>query len=257
MSDELSISENIYGHAKRLEWIKSRVGKTDRILEVGCGTGYMICMPLLRAGYDVKGLDRDEKSIAYGREMLHKEGLDAERIVPAGISDLDWPADVIIVSEVLEHIPTPDLAFFLGEIREKLNPGGKLFVTVPNGRGWFEMESFFWSKLGLGRLVELLRIPKVIIGLKKIFLGSGFIYPYLSFLDGSPHIQRFTFGSIQRLLNGNGWRVKEITGSVLFAGPFSSLFFTGVKPVMKLNCLLGKWFPRIAAGFYLACERRD
>lgn len=34
--------ENIYGHIKRLEWIKEFISKDDLVVEFGCGTGYMI-----------------------------------------------------------------------------------------------------------------------------------------------------------------------------------------------------------------------
>jgi hypothetical protein len=55
-------------------------------------------------------------------------------------------------------------------------------------------------------------------------------------------------------LVGQGFEVINITGSVLFAGPFSNMLFTGVTSIMRLNCALGRLFPRIASGFYIACR---
>ena len=54
------------------------------------------------------------------------------------------------MSEVLEHLHDDELDALLGEVRSRLAPGGRLLVTVPNGYGWFEMEHFFWWRLGWG-----------------------------------------------------------------------------------------------------------
>jgi hypothetical protein len=52
----------------------------------------------------------------------------------------------------------------------------------------------------------------------------------------------------------HGFEVLSVTGSVMFAGPFSNLFFTGIAPIMKINSLLGQLMPRLAAGFYICCR---
>ena len=78
--------------------------------------------------------------------------------------------------------------------------------------------------------------------------------PYLSTLDSSPHVQRFTYDTIQDLLLGQGFEITDRTGSVLFAGPVSNMLFTGMVPVMKLNCALGQRLPRFASGFFMGCR---
>ena len=49
--------ENVYGHRKRLGWLSKHLKPGDRIVEVGCGTGYMITLPLLASGYDITGIE--------------------------------------------------------------------------------------------------------------------------------------------------------------------------------------------------------
>jgi hypothetical protein len=117
------------------------------------------------------------------------------------------------------------------------------------------MESFLWFKTGLGWLLERTRIAEALRWIKSVLLRCRPEEPYPpSTLAVSPHVQRFTYDSIQSLLAKHGFEVSSITGSVLIAGPFSNLFFTGLGPIMKINCLLGQWMPRIAAGFYVACR---
>jgi SAM-dependent methyltransferase len=253
--DGTMISENIYGHAKRLEWINSNLKKESRIVELGCGTGSMITIPLAVRGYQMTGIDLDTRSIEFGQELLHRRGLPASILSRQDLQDLTWQPDVVVASEVLEHLRGDQLNRMLSAVKDKLGNEGVFLVTVPNGYGWFEMESFLWFRTGLGELFERTRLAGAVRRIKSILFRCSREEPYPpSTLADSPHVQRFTYQSIQRLLRKQGFEVVSITGSVLFAGPFSNLFFTGIAPVMKLNCLLGQWVPRLAAGFYVACR---
>lgn len=245
--------ENIYGHTKRLLWILSKIQKNDEIAELGCGTGYMITLPLAKLGYSIIGIDTDIASIEFGKRVFSQEGASPEILKVSNIEKLDMNPDIIIASEVLEHIPDKDLGVTLSKIYTQLIPTGKLLVTVPNGYGWFELESFLWFKVGVGKLLEWTQVTRVVNKIKHILFGHDFELPYSSTLSDSPHVQRFTFKSIQELLQKYGFKVVTISGSVLFAGPFSNLLFTGIRPTMYLNCALGKWFPRLASGFFVEC----
>src|SRR5215208_5758575 len=132
--------ENVYGHAKRLDWIKKHIGLDGTIVEVGCGTGVMITLPLAVAGYDIEGVDLDASSIQYGRDILKSNGVDQNRLRAINVSDLEAQKNVIIASEVLEHLDDQGLADMLERLKRKLLPAGLLLVTVPNGYGWFELE---------------------------------------------------------------------------------------------------------------------
>lgn len=244
------IKENIYGHVKRLNWIIAHINKKDALIEFGCGTGYMIALPLAKIGYTICGIDLDKESIAFGKELFRQAGIDPNSLMALDVSEFELPLDVIIASEVLEHIPNQDMVDVLSVLRTKLKPGGQLLVTVPNGYGWFEFESFVWFKLRLGYLLERLRIVSIIQKLRSIDVDNQ----YPSTLASSPHVQRFTYSSIQKLMRGNGFEVVSITGSVLFAGPFSNLLFSGFNSIMKLNAVLGHLFPRIASGFFIVCK---
>ena len=249
--------ENIYGHSKRLEWIVSHIDKEDTIIELGCGTGYMITLPLAEMGYSILGIDLDEESIRFGRNIFQDKGLSPDILQAVDIADVKASTDTIIASEVLEHITTSQLLHVLSLIKKRLKPGGQFLITVPNGVGWFELEKYFWFDLGIGRVLTILKLPQIIGKVKKILLDPNIDFEYPSTLSDSPHVQRFTLKSILALLNKNDFEILDSTGSVLFAGPFSNMFFTGIKPVMKINSMLGKWFPRIAAGFYVACKIKD
>jgi SAM-dependent methyltransferase len=253
--DSAFIPENIYGHAKRLEWITSKLKKDSRIIELGCGTGSMITIPLAVQGYQVTGIDMDNRSIRFGHDLLRKRALPESILCRQALQNLNVQPDVLIASEVLEHLQSDELAKMLSVIKDKLRNNGLLLVTVPNGYGWFEFESFLWFRTGLGWLLERSRIDEAVRWFKSVLFHCSLEEPYPpSTLADSPHIQRFSCESIQRVLAKHGFEVVSVMGSVLFAGPFSNLFLTGIAPVMKINCWLGQLIPRLAAGFYVACR---
>ncbi len=248
--------ENAYGHLQRLDWFKADLSRGDRIVELGCGTGYMLTIPLLLEGYDVRGVDLDAASIEYGRDLLRQAGLPDNRLSTDHLRDLPGELDAVIVSEVLEHLPDSGVDEVLSAIGSKLVPGGRLFVTVPNGYGLFELDSFVWFRLRLGPLLELVQVIRLIRWIKRRLCGDYVDAAYLSTLDSSPHVQRFTFRSIRRKLESAGFDVKRARGSVLLAGPFSNLFFTGCRRAMHANARLGRRFPVLAAGFYVTAVSR-
>jgi 2-polyprenyl-3-methyl-5-hydroxy-6-metoxy-1,4-benzoquinol methylase len=249
--------ENIYGHFARLEWLRDHLDRrSDHAVELGCGTGYMLTLPLRVWGYDVVGLDLDEESVAYGRQLMRKAGLSEDLVRCEDIADYEGPVTVVIASEVLEHMSDVVLDDVLRTVRAKLGRGGKMLVTIPNGYGWFELESALWFKLGLGRIIELLRLDAIIRLVKRPMTGDYRDASHPSTLADSPHVQRFTLAGIRRRLEQAGFEVMEARGSALVCGPFSNLLFTGFRRVMALNVALGRRWPALASDFQLVAVPR-
>jgi SAM-dependent methyltransferase len=252
-----AVAENVYGSRKRIEWIREHVGRSDVLLEVGCGTGHMICRPLARLGYDVHGIDIDAASVEHGQALLRAEGLDPGILAARPLSEVDLTPDALIASEVLEHLHDDELAGLLAEMRGRLAPGGTLLVTVPNGYGWFELEQFLWWRARLGRLLFRTGFCHVVEKNKSRWLGPEAVTAGPpSTLSSSPHVQRFTLAGITRRLREAGFDVVARRGSVAFAGPFSNLLFAGIEPVLAANARWGDRLGPLASGFFLACRRR-
>src|SRR5438105_3274409 len=97
--------ENIYGHYARLDWLRGHLKqRSDHAVELGCGTGYMITLPLRLRNYDVVGLDLDHESIAYGRQLMREAGITEDAVRCMDIADYPDQITVVIASEVLEHM---------------------------------------------------------------------------------------------------------------------------------------------------------
>ncbi len=249
------VRETVYGSRKRLDWVVRHLTAEDRILELCCGTGYMLCRPLAKLGYSVHGIDLDRTSIERGQELLRAEGLDPSILSARPLAEVAERPSVIIASEVLEHLHDPELGLLLREIHGHLGPGGRLLVTVPNGYGWFELEQFLWWKLRLGTLLFRSGFCHVIEKTKTRWLGpEAILAGPPSTLADSPHVQRFTLRNIRRRLEAAGFAIVEASGSVALSGPFSNLFLGGVEPLLNANGRLGNSLGPLASGFFLACR---
>jgi SAM-dependent methyltransferase len=256
-ADARLLRETVYGSRKRLAWVLRHVSREDHILEVGCGTGYMLCRPLAKLGYHVEGIDLDAASIERGQELLRAEGLDPGILACRPLAAAPGQPSVVIASEVLEHLQDSELVLLLGEVRSRLGRGGRLLVTVPNGYGWFELEQLLWWKLKIGQLLFRSGFCHLVEKTKTRWLGAEAIDAGPpSTLAGSPHVQRFTRRGITRRLRDAGFEIVDARGSVACSGPFSNLLFAGFEPLLRINGRLGDWLGPLAAGYFVACRAR-
>lgn len=102
-------------------------GQVSRYLEIGCGFGFSLDFARHAYGWTVQGIDPGSNARA-GRDLLALD-IRSEYLRSGGDVGPDRP-DLILCSEVLEHIDTPD--GFLGIMREALTSGGTLLLTTPN-----------------------------------------------------------------------------------------------------------------------------
>jgi len=249
------LTETMYGHQKRFRWIVSNLRPSDRIVEFGCGTGAMLTLPLLRRGFDVVGVDLDRVSISFGQQLLVAEGFAADALRACSLVELDFLPDVILASEVLEHIPDAELPHVLDLLRGSLRDGGRLLVTVPNGYGWCEAESYLYFQMGLGDLVKRAADWRLFRSVSPSTWRRPEDDLPASTLADSPHVQRFTRRSLQAQLASHGFKCEEARGSVLIGGPLTNRLFGRFQTVLQLNNRLGERFPTVAAGFFLVCRK--
>lgn len=103
-----------------------------RILDVGSGPGYFLLAGKER-GWDVQGVEPSTRAAEHacnlGVPVL--SGFFGEEIA----SQLG-PFDVVHMSEVLEHIPNPHA--LIDTVSSSLDPGGLLYVMVPNDYNPFQ-----------------------------------------------------------------------------------------------------------------------
>lgn len=106
-----------------------------RILEVGCGIGVMtfLVRPLVPQG-QIISIDSSEDSIAMARRINHAAtnvNFIVGRIQDLGNS-LAGRFDLILLLDVLEHIPCSEHQAVLQILRAKVAESGRLLVNIPS-----------------------------------------------------------------------------------------------------------------------------
>lgn len=133
------------------------VGPGTRVLDLGCGAGRH-AFEMYRRGADIVALDQDRSELAGVSTMFDAMAIEGQ--VPAGASAktiegdaLDLPFgdgefDVVVASEILEHIPDDRAA--MAELVRVCRPGGQVAVSVPAELP----ERICWALSGPYHLVE-------------------------------------------------------------------------------------------------------
>jgi SAM-dependent methyltransferase len=112
--------------AARLDFIREEVGRGHRVIELGCRFGSLT--EVFLDGNEVVGADVDRRAL---QECGRRLG------IPTHVVNLndqlpfdDASFDVVVLSEVLEHLPYPEIT--LHQVARILRPGGKFVGSVPN-----------------------------------------------------------------------------------------------------------------------------
>ncbi len=146
-------------------WRGATAKGPGRLLDVGCGTGEFL-EAIKRGGWQVEGLERDEKASAWARKEL---GIPVRTGDVQSLPSNAGPFDVITMWHVLEHLYDPQGA--VRRLHGLLAKDGFLLIAVPN-----------------------------IGGIDARVYGSDWIA-----LDTPRHVNQFASSSLTRLLTDAGF----------------------------------------------------
>jgi SAM-dependent methyltransferase len=111
-----------------------RIRSTDTVIDVGCGDGTIIAF-CARQGAEVIFVEQDQERLAAAEALIRASPAHAYRAVASNCDPIPLPdatGDVVICTEVLEHVPDPRR--FLGELVRIAKPGAQLLITIPDAR---------------------------------------------------------------------------------------------------------------------------
>lgn len=102
-----------------------------QLLELGCAYGYFL--DIAKQSYQVSGLELCEEAVlscnARGYQDVHRGEVSAENLARFA------QADVVVLLDVIEHLPDPVDA--LAAAAQKLKPNGLLLMTTGDFGSWF------------------------------------------------------------------------------------------------------------------------
>lgn len=121
------VSREAAGLAPR---IASVVGRVERVLDAGCGTG-VVALELARVASQVDAADFAEPMLALARSKAGASGLANVTFHRMGVESHSFPDacfDAVVVSNVLHLVADPARA--LAEARRVLKPSGRLVAPT-------------------------------------------------------------------------------------------------------------------------------
>jgi SAM-dependent methyltransferase len=142
--------------------------------------------------------------------------------------------DVVICSEVLEHIADP--APFLVRLHELTEPDGALIITTPNGYGayeWLSSLQRMFQRVGIHQALRwtvwkgrrlLARARGTAVPTRPLeYLTSDEAPGFINIESG--HVQFFGAARLEGLFTGAGFRVVSRRGRTLLCGPYVDVLF--------------------------------
>jgi cyclopropane-fatty-acyl-phospholipid synthase len=115
-----------------------------RLLDVGCGWGALAVHAARHYGAQVVGVTLSAQQLAFGRERVAREGLDA--LVDLRLQDYrDLPPtdtfDTVTAIEMGEHVGKDNYPSFLARLHAACRPGGRLLVQQMSRSGQHPAET--------------------------------------------------------------------------------------------------------------------
>lgn len=114
-------------HMRYHDFFVNRIAAGERVLDIGCGMGAVAYDVAEKAGAHVVGIDFSDENIALARER-HAHQRVTYRVGDALQELPDDPFDVVILSNVLEHLP--ERPAFLRRVQVVARPS-RFLIRVP------------------------------------------------------------------------------------------------------------------------------
>jgi SAM-dependent methyltransferase len=195
------------------------------VLDVGCGDGSALAVAARHnPGHRFAGIDWSADALRRARELglvVLRGGVDAP-----GLPVADGAADVVIMSELIEHLVDPDGA--VAEIRRVLRPGGSLLLSTPNLAAWYNR-----GLLAFGYQPVFSEVS-----LRGIYGRPGQVV--------AGHLRLFTRRALAEFLAASGFRCVTIAGARYHDVP---------RPLRPLDRAFCRW--PAAASILLVHARKD
>lgn len=179
----------------------------NKVLDVGCGTGFFSSKIKEVARAEVYGIDFSKKALKHAKGYgIKTKRADLNSRIPFNNSEFD----MVNCGEVIEHMYNPDN--LLREIHRVLKPDGYLLITTPNLASWYN------------RIALLLGIQPFFteISTENKRLGYSFLKRFVD--NGKPigHVRIITLKGLKDLLKFHNFKVIEVRGAYV---PFRYIRF--------------------------------
>jgi SAM-dependent methyltransferase len=224
------------------------------VLELGCGNGRIVTLPVAEQGFQVLGIDIHRPSIEAARAhsslpnvtFVHGDFHSAPK---------DATFHAVILSDVLEHVTEPEA--MLEAARAALVSDGIVLVSIPNGHGPYEIEQFLIRKGVLRPLLTLVRggVAAAVRAKQRLRGAPPPDAEPPAYNVDSPHVQHFTRARFTSLVRSRGFRVECRRNGALFGGDLTYFLFYFVPGLVPASLRVADALPaRFVSTWYFECR---
>jgi 2-polyprenyl-3-methyl-5-hydroxy-6-metoxy-1,4-benzoquinol methylase len=175
------LKSNEYFEHSRKEMLEFLQPNTQKILDVGCGTGQFGTILKKKYNVEVWGIEYIQQAALFAQKSLDKVLIGDAQILVGELPN-DY-FDTIYCNDVLEHFTDP--YSLLKQLKSKLNPDGVLICSLPN---------FLYFK-----------------NILQVVFNKDFKYTEEGILDKT-HFRFFTKISIHRMMEEAGYKIIQSKG---------------------------------------------
>jgi methionine biosynthesis protein MetW len=158
----------------------SMIPEKARVLDIGCGTGFLARMMRDLRNADVLGIEPHRER---AKEAGNKGITVINGIYTADISKQYGYFDSIVLADVLEHLVDPIV--MLEQIKLSLTQNGRVFASIPNVAHW---------------------------SVRLRLLAGNFDYKPTGIMDAT-HLRWFTRKGVRRLFEDAGYEIEHFYGA--------------------------------------------
>lgn len=204
------------------------IGPEFRILEIGCGAG-LVCLKLAPFARLIVGIDISRFALNFAnrvKEQLQYTNVRFYRASAEHLTFRDKVFDIVLCSEVLEHLPAPEKA--LAEMRRVLKDSGRIVLSTPAAvslsDGCMTMLRHFTTRLEAEKSVQFdKRTYLAVTRANRCKQGTD-----QEICDANVFLRihlRFRYRALLTLFRNAGLTVETATGAVFAFPPHYQVFY--------------------------------
>lgn len=120
------------GEVRHRYRLAAKSAVNQRVLDVGCGLGWGAEYLAKNKAKQVMGIDRSGAAINYAKTNFKLKNLRFKQLDIKDIRELKNKFELVLVFDVLEHLPKKTIKKFIKDMSRCLSPGGRIMVSTPN-----------------------------------------------------------------------------------------------------------------------------
>ena len=232
--------EDCYATKKKIHIFRGEINKLRsnkkkiQILDFGCGNALDCARYLINKVDEYYGYDIHNESIKFANKKFGSKNIIFSNKLPKK------KFDVVIISEVLEHLDEPDQVLNL--LKSNLKNNGFILGSIPNGYGLTEIEKFIIHKFFIYKIVRYVY---------KFFRKKTLSNKKIPFNYESGHIQFFTLKKFKSIVFKNNFLIKFIKNGSLFGADLTGSTILKPNILRKVNTYLADFIPNFMSATWI------